>query len=212
MRISWKEYEKALIDYLKNWELQNKILYDLCKKHPHHSDYQTINAKLWLIGRTYATGIERMILSHGEQGSSLSQLSRHMHKNRKTLESIFKKLSSIKEPLNPEKLKVIVNEHGRFVEIFSQRLRKNRSARSFASKYLHFHCPAVPLYDKFAAQELRKMFRWNDDFEIFNKPATADEDYYYFIMRFWQLYQQMRDLGKKVNVRFIDCYLLWKAS
>jgi len=212
VRISWKEYEKALMDYQKNWELQNKILYTLCKNHPHHSDFQTINAKIWLIGRSYATGIERMILSHGEQGSSLSQLSRHMYKNRKTLDSIFTKLSPIKEPLNRDKLKVIVNEQGRFVKILGQMLRDNRSARSFASKYLHFHCPAIPIYDSLANKELRKMFRWNDDFEIFNKPAPADEDYYYFIMRFWQLYREMRKREKNVNVRFIDCYLLWMAS
>ena len=111
------------MDYQKNWKLQNKILYDLCSNHPHHSDFQTINAKLWLIGRTYATGIERMILSHGEQGSSLSQLSRHMYKNRKTLDSIFTKLSPIKEPLNRDKLKVVVNEQGRFVKILGQMLR-----------------------------------------------------------------------------------------
>lgn len=212
MKISWQEYEKACRDYQENWILQNKTLYDLCKKHSHHGDIQTVNAKLWLIGRTYATGIERMIPSKGGQGSSLTQLAEHIYKNRKTMDSIFKRLTPINEPLSLEKLKVIVKEHGRFVKVLSNKLSKKRSARSFASKYLHFHCPAVPLYDSLANKELRKMVRWDDRYETFEMPAGSDEEYYYFVARFWQLYQQLRGARKSASVRFVDCYLLWMAS
>jgi hypothetical protein len=78
-----------------------------------------INAKLRIIGRTLATGIERMIVSTGEQGSSLDQLAYHMYKNQKKVDSIFERLSSIAEPLHPEKLKAIVVEHGRFLELLA---------------------------------------------------------------------------------------------
>ena len=209
MHISSKDYERARFDYNQNWELRNKILYDLCQRHPRHQDFQTINAKLWLIGRTYATGIERMIPSKGDQGSSLMQLSVHIYKNRNKLDSILNRLSSIKEPLNPKKLKIIVNEHGRFSRLLGKILRKNRSARSFASKYLHFHCRAVPLYDSFANEKLRKLSRWDDRWEIFEMPELADEEYFYFVMRFWHLYQQFRKIKKSVTVRHVDCFLLW---
>ncbi len=210
MRISRKDYEKARADYKKNYELLNQTLYDLCKNHPDHRDMSDINAKLWIIGRTLATGIERLILSLGEE-SPLEELANHMFRNRKTIESIFERLSPITEPLDPEKLKVIVTEHGRFVELIAQKLRKNQSPRSFASKYMHFHCPAVPIYDSYASKELFRSYRWNDRYEIFERPAGADETYYYFILYFWQLYQNFKK-SVKTEVRLLDCYLLWRAD
>ncbi len=211
MRISWKDYKGSCADYKKNYELLNQILYDLCKKHPNHRDMAAINAKLWIIGRSTASGIERMIKSKGVQGSSLGQLGDHIYKNQRTVESIFRQLAAITEPLTPEKLKIIITEHGRFVDLLAQKLRKNQSPRSFASKYMHFHCPAVPIYDSYASRELFS-YRWNDRYEIFERPAGADETYYYFIIYFWQLYQNFKKSVKTVNVRLLDCYLLWRAE
>ncbi|MCJ7748815.1 MAG: hypothetical protein MUP27_13850 [Desulfobacterales bacterium] len=163
---------------------------------------------LRLIGRTLATGIERMIESTGEQGSSLDQLAYHIHKNHKKMDSIFTHLSMIAEPLNSEKLRAIVDEHGRFLKLLAPKMRKGVSPRSFASKYMHFHCPAVPIYDSYASSKLFS-YRWNDRYEIFKQPAGADETYYYFILYFWQLYRDLKKSVKTVNVRLLDCYLLW---
>jgi len=41
--------------------LLDQTLYDLCKRHPNHTDIGEIAAKLWLIGRGFATGVERQI-------------------------------------------------------------------------------------------------------------------------------------------------------
>lgn len=207
-----KRYEKSCQDYQKNWALLNQTLYGLCKNHPDHKDMSAVNAKLWIIGRTTASGIERMIRSKGVQGSSLGQLTNHIYMNHRTVDSIFKRLSMIKEPLNPEKLKIIVTDHGRFVELLSQKLRKNRSARSFASKYMHFHCPAVPIYDSYASRELFRSYPWDDSFEIFDLPTGADEECYYFSLYFWQIYQDFKELVKTINVRLLDSYLLWMAD
>ncbi len=76
---------------------------------------------------------------------------------------------------------------------------------------MHFHCPAVPIYDSYASRELFS-YRWNDRHEIFERPAGADETYYYFIIYFWQLYQNFKKSVKTVNVRLLDCYLLWRAE
>jgi hypothetical protein len=161
MWISWKKYEKSCQDYQKNWALLNQTLYDLCKNYRDHQEMSAINAKLRLIGRTLATGIERMIESTGEQGSSLDQLAYHIHKNHKKMDSIFTHLSMIAEPLNSEKLRAIVDEHGRFLKLLAPKMRKGVSPRSFASKYMHFHCPAVPIYDSYASSKLFS-YRWND--------------------------------------------------
>jgi hypothetical protein len=212
MRIYLNEYKKACEDYKQNWALLNEILYKMCKDHRSHKDLSAINAKVWIIGRTYATGIERMISSSGPQGESLGKLAKYMYKNRTILDSIFNRLSSIKEPLSTAKLKFIVMEHGKFVSLLAEILRDNQSARSFASKYIHFHCPAVPIYDRYANGELRRICRWEDNYEVFKLPKGADEEYYYFILRFWQLYEKVKRVIKSTNVRLIDCYLLWMAE
>jgi hypothetical protein len=212
MRIYLNEYKKASADYKDNWALQNKILYKLCRDHYLHKDISTINAKVWIIGRTYGTGIERMIYSSGGQGDSLGKLAKHMDKNRTILDSIFNRLLSVREPLTTTKLKVIVMEHGKFVRLLAKILRDNQSARSFASKYMHFHCPVVPIYDRYANGELRRICRWEDSYEVFELPKGADEEYYYFAMRFWQLYKRLKESVGRTNARLIDCYLLWMAE
>jgi len=211
MRISWNDYKESCADYKKNYELLNQTLYDLCKKHYGHRNLSAINTKLWMIGRTTASGIERMIRSKGVQGSSLEQLAEHIYKNQRTVESIFRQLSAITEPLTPEKLKIIIIEHGRFVDLLAQKSRKNQPPRSFASKYMHYHCPAIPIYDSYANRELSS-YRWNDRYEIFERPAGADETYYYFILYFWQLYQEFVKSVNTVNVRFLDSYLWRRGS
>ena len=41
------------------WDKGNRVLYDLCRKYPWHTDEEEICAKMWLIGRSYAAAIER---------------------------------------------------------------------------------------------------------------------------------------------------------
>lgn len=206
-KFTW--YSKAKSDYKKHLALTDDVLYELCKRYPNHSKKSDIHAKLCLIGRSYNTGIERQIKSRGGQGSALTQLAAHLYNNRKKVDKMFKQLSSVAEPLTVDKLEVIVETHGRFVNLLAKKLRKKRSARSFASKYMHFHCPAVPIYDSIATSVLRSKCRWKDSFEIFNPPKNSDEEYCYFTFRFWQLYLALRKIDKGGNVKLLDNYLIW---
>jgi hypothetical protein len=202
-----ENYDQICLDYKKQWALQDKVLYDLCKKYPDHSSQDRINAKLCLIGRTYATGIERKVQSSGEPGSSIEKLAYYFFKNRGKIDAIIGRVKRIKEPLNPKKIKNILQEHGNFVNLTAKRLRKRESARSFASKYLHFHSPIVPLFDSWAYSKLISLYPWKDSYEIFSIPEGADENYYDFLLRFWQCYSELKEKGKKVTVRFLDYYL-----
>jgi hypothetical protein len=212
MKISLRNYKKSCKDYQKNWVALNEALYGLCRKYPDHKDIAGINAKLWIIGRTYATGMERMIKSTGVQGSSLQQLSKHIYKNRATVDAIFTRVASIAEPLTPEKLKTIVVVHGRFTELLAKKARNNSSPRSFASKYMHCHNRAVPIYDSYASREISDICQWNDEYVVFKQPKEADEEYYHFILLFWQLYRKFKESVRSVSVRLIDQYLLWMAE
>ncbi|MEW5826372.1 MAG: hypothetical protein AB1778_06020, partial [Candidatus Bipolaricaulota bacterium] len=68
MILSVDDYRRAVADYEHSWRATDEALYDLCRRHPDHADQAGVNAKLWIIGRTYATGIERKIPANGKQG------------------------------------------------------------------------------------------------------------------------------------------------
>lgn len=209
--IDIKEYKKACKDYNDNWALLNDVLYHLCKDNPGHSSLSVINAKFYIIGRTYASGIERIRRNSDDENAKLRDLAEHVHKNRKSVEPIIRKLLRVKEPLTSKNLAVIVEEHGKFLKILQKGLN-GRTPRSFASKYLHFHCPAVPIFDSVANGELSHGQRWNKNLELFAMPKGADRDYYRFAMRFWQYYNYATEKCLKPTARLIDNYLLWMAE
>jgi hypothetical protein len=214
MMLSWDEYDKCRQDHEQNWTALDNALYDLCKKHPDHSTYASINAKLFIIGRSYATGIERKVPSSGYQGSSMIKVAGHFYENRTKLEEIFRVLTEISEPLDTkEKLNEIIRQHGILVHLISEITRENQSTRSFASKYMHFHCPAVPIFDSWAEWSLPKLYPWDDNtFKVPDLPPDADETYGWFAIHFWNLYLEARKNRDNVSVKSIDNFLLWMAG
>lgn len=205
---SVKQYKAACRTYEANYAALNQVLYDLCRQHPDHKRRDAINAKLWVIARTYATGIERHIRTIGSQGSSLTQLAAHFWQHRREVDACLSKLRGVREPLSPAKLTVILAAHGRLLQIVQPRLRRRASPRSFISKYLHFHCPSVPIYDGITAAMLRRLYPWRRDLAICEVPRHADQEYTRFVLRFWQYYQVMRKKRQKVSAKLIDESLL----
>ncbi len=214
MSFSHIKYKRACKDYVANWEAIELALYNLCKRHPDHQSQGSINAKLWIIGRTYATGIERKISSQGSQGSSMTQLGEHFWRNRHQIDKVLGDLDlrKVNEPLTPRKLTRILDAHGRMAGIVQGVLREGQTPRSFVSKYLHFHNPAVPIFDSVAVAALRKEYRRARPDGSFEIPATADPQYADFLIRFWRLYQDACASGEKVTVKLLDNYLLALAK
>jgi hypothetical protein len=212
MRFSPKKYERAVAYYKDTWEAADRALYDLCRRYPDQCDRAGVYAKIFLIGRAYMTGIERKISSDGTSASSLIQVGEHMLRNRTSLQEIFASLADVAEPLTPENLRKIIHAHGQFVRLLQRITRNEESPRSFCSKYMHFHCPAVPLFDDKVTKVLPKLVRWQKSFQLFDLPNDADEYYARYVLRFWQLYQQIAAAGKTPTVKHVDQYLLWGAD
>ncbi|MEW5826294.1 MAG: hypothetical protein AB1778_05630, partial [Candidatus Bipolaricaulota bacterium] len=145
---------------------------------------------------------------NGKQGGSMSQLAEHLRKHAGEADDIFGPLRQLAEPLDPAKLQTILGLHGRFMTLIQPVLRRNQSPRSFCSKYMHFHCSAVPIIDTYAAAACRKMIRWQKAFCLFDLPAGTDEYYASYVLCFWQLYQQAHAAGLEPTVKHLDYYLL----
>jgi len=214
MQVSFvaEEYRRAVRDYRQTWRVTDQVLYDLCRNYFSHPERPNVHAKLWIIGRTYATGIERKVPTDGRQGGSLSQVAELFLRNGEKLDGWFGELSALHEPLTVKKMKTIVRLHGKVVKLLSGITRNGQSSRAFVSKYMHFHCPAVPIFDSFVYSTMPKMVPWQKSLEVFGLPADADEEYAWYAMRFWNLCQQAQAAGVDLRVKYLDYYILCVAE
>ena len=128
------------------------------------------------------TGIERKISSDGTSASSLIQVAEHMLRNKTSLQEIFASLADVAEPLTPESLRKIIHAAWAVCRLLQRITRNEESPRSFCSKYMHFHCPAVPLFDDKVMKALPKLVRWQKSFQLFDLPNDADEYYAWYVL------------------------------
>jgi hypothetical protein len=210
--VSAATYNELVALSEQTWKVTDQTLYRLCRENPGHADRSAVCAKLWIIGRTFATGIERKVKTDGTQGSSMSQVADHFCKHSTEIDSWFAELAGIAEPLDATKCKSIVSIHGRMVGLLCPITRRNQSTRSFVSKYMHFHNPAVPIFDSLAFGVLRGLARWNHSMALFEMPTEKDESYGWYVMRFLALYKQLEAAGLMPSVRHLDYYLLSLVS
>jgi hypothetical protein len=216
-KLEIRKYDNANRDYEKGWSLVRETLYQLCKQFPDHSRSDWTNAKVLLIGRAFASGIERQVKPSGDAGSAISIVADHMYRNRRTIDRILNGLATMAEPLTPDKLDVIIDCHGQLCRILSQVTRRKNPPRSFVSKYLHFHSPLVPMFDSIAYDSVWRWCRAQRDERInrcYRAPYAlferkrGDAHYHCFALCFFQIYEAIRRLRpKRVSVTLVDVAL-----
>ncbi len=211
-RFSASDYLASVRYYDENLRLLDDTLRHLCREHPDHIRPSSVHAKLWIIARTYATGLERKVATRGTQGSSLSQVATKFLANGRRLDELIGELNAVAEPLSAEKLKTIVRLHGTMVNMFTPVIRRGQSVRAFVSKYLHFHNSVVLIYDSLATDILRRLVPWTRELETFSMPVRADKTYAWHTMRFLTLYGFVRAAHLTLNVKYLDHYLIWLAD
>jgi len=211
MSIDVNVFHSCVESHLQKWGLVDEILYKLCSEHRSHDDLPGICAKVLLIGRGFASGVERHISSDGAQGSSIEKLALHLFTYRDEIDEIINRLARLEEPLDIQKLSIIIEEHGKFCQIMSKITRNEISPVSFASKYLHFHCPIVPIYDSWVSKHAWRM-RKDDELQRFEKSGDGHDEYYWYSVCFWQQYTSLREVSSKITVRLTEVYILWLAG
>jgi hypothetical protein len=89
-------FRESRQDYLADWRLLDDVLYRVYTEHPNHETMEAINAKLYLIGRSYATGIERLVnvdeARRNEQSAAMNQLARHYWQQRDLIDGAISAL------------------------------------------------------------------------------------------------------------------------
>jgi hypothetical protein len=136
------------------WDLGNDLLYTLCRDHPSHRETSVVIAKVWLIGRAYASAIERRRGRHEASDSFYveSVAAAMMGSDIDGWIATAQDKAARGQDAMPEMLAT----HARVSQLFEGIAGLNK--RSLASKYLHFHVPRVfYIYDTRAVEAMRAL-------------------------------------------------------
>lgn len=140
-----------------DWDLGNKVLYDLCKEHPRHKSKPEIVAKIWLIGRAYAAAIERTGKKSDDVPKGDDFYLEHVASAVKAsnMDQWLERLKNC-DKVTVDNLDVILGVHQKVTDLFHEISGRNK--RSLASKYLHFHYPGLFfIYDDRVLKALSKL-------------------------------------------------------
>lgn len=194
----------------KKWKIGNDILYDMCKKYPDHTDTDEIAAKAWIIGKSYSTQLERYLCVPKGQDFYYDGIAKAILSIGDELDENISKIK--KEKVSRENIDIMFSIHselvsclqGLSIEKKTKCKNKDSSARSFASKYLHFHCPEFfYIYDSRGSSIIPMFVRKpEDDYE-------GDPVYVEFGLRLLYLQEYIdKKYYVKITPRQIDNFLL----
>jgi hypothetical protein len=211
---SKKRFKAAVEDLKVNWSILDDTLRTLCIDHPDHKTHNGVSAKVWIIGRTYATQIERMVPSDKGPGSSMSKVVKLLLKNGAKVDGWITGIRKDgPETLDDADIQSYVAAHGQLATLVRSITHKKKSVpRSFVSKYLHFHRPIVPIYDSVAAAALNKLLPWRQAFDCGQLVDEEDELYRQYVMQLRQLNGAAVHAGLSPATRELDEYLLCEAD
>ena len=204
-----QQLDEAQAHFQNEWGLVDEVLYRLCKEHPDHSSRREVVGKLGLIGRAYSAAMERRVTPPPGQ-QAIVVIGDYLCERGNQVDAILSRLRSLSEPLSRQDMATAVAEHGRFTALLKGVATDGKTPRSFAAKYLHFHCPVVPIYDSYVAAKIPKVVRWSSNNLPFELPPGSDEEYWHFCVRLLRLYESCRRYGLAVTVKSLDSYL-WEV-
>jgi len=126
---------RAIDGYRATWRTVDAELYDLCRRRPSQRIFADVYAKVAVIGRVYVAGVSRS--SHAP-GDREAEMARGLIGLADLIEETLADLAG--RQFDRATAAQIVEPHTGDVWL-----------PSFVSKYLHFHCDRVPIYDSNAA-------------------------------------------------------------
>jgi hypothetical protein len=187
------------------WDIGNKVLYDLCKKYPNHQQIDQVVAKIWLIGRTYAAAIERRRLKTAFRGDAFYTEYVAPKLVEWGTDRWLSGLATHRE-VTTENLDEILSCHWQLTQAFYRLTRLDK--RSLASKYLHFHRPPLFfIYDTRADQALSALSVRHSGTK--RSDNDADQIYQLFCLKCLALRDQVKaTYGVRLTPRELDNLLL----
>jgi len=218
MYAAWKksdlmDYGKAQRERRMLYSRTDEVLYDMCRKWSNHRDLSIVQAKVRIIGRVYAAGVERK----GEKDKTkgiYETVAKILQKKQTWIDSEINELNRFKS-LSIQSYERILRLHGYIVRLLKKGTKSKLNFRSFVSKYLHFHVPIVPLFDSVASNIINRSdwYPWKKSKAHILIPMRREYDpvYYKFFQQFLLYFSDLKEKKLKPKVRDADWYLIWSA-
>jgi hypothetical protein len=199
--------KRAIENYEATWQQVDTELYDLCLRRPSHRTFADVYTKVAMIGRVYEAGIARAVRVSGNREAAVARgLIEQADLIDKTLDALEGK------QFDRATAAQIVELHGRVTRGLEP-CAGGVWLTSFVSKYLHFHCPLVPIYDSIAAGAIGRFVDWGAVYQV--RVSLLDlpdwsRAYRNYVAAFVVLYERaLAETPLQPNVRDVD-YLLWQ--
>ena len=193
------------------WDLGNEVLYRLCAEYPNHLRPDVIIAKVWLIGRAYATAIERRRKKGNALGDKFYTELVGPCFLRSGIDTWFGEFR-IKE--SQQRRSYALQLHNNLKNLL--KCISGLEKRSFASKYLHFHFPEdFYIFDSRADKAVTKILaKFSKNTRFKTKCEGTDPVYARFTARCEQLEADLSGLiGCHLSPRALDKVLLgWDVN
>ena len=200
---------EAIKSYEVSWKPVDSELYDLCRRRSSQRDFADVYTKVAMIGRVYEAGVARAWRGEGDPETEITRV---LIEQAGLIESGLQRLKD--RPFGRQTAPEIIELHGHIARAVSHRTNGVFLA-SFVSKYLHFHCPIVPIYDSNAQAAIGQFVDWDEVTSIRDAMAELPEwarAYRNFVAAFVVLYERASTkTGLKPTVKEVD-HLLWQAN
>jgi hypothetical protein len=200
---------QAIKRYEAGWKPVDSELYGLCRRRPRHDDFADVYTKVAVIGRVYAAGISRNSKAEGDREASVAN-------GLVTISTeITDQLSDIANAeLDRSTFTQMLKLHAKVCQELLAHTG-NTWQQSFVSKYLHFHCPIVPIFDSRAEGAIGRFVDWPTVYglrTVVGRERGWPIRYYNFTTAFMVLYEQSHaETNLKPSVKELD-YLLWQPK
>jgi hypothetical protein len=168
-----------------------------------------VYTKVAIIGRVYEAGVPRSFQAPGDSEATVT------YGLIEQADLIEKRLTALHgRRFDRQTAAEIVEVHGGVTRKLAERTG-DAWLTSFVSKYLHFHCPIVPLYDSNAAGRIGQFVDWQLVASVRDSLTTLPDwarAYRNFVAAFVVLYERVwAETPLQPSVRDID-YLLWQPA
>lgn len=201
--------KQATENYQATWQQVDTELYDLCRRRPSQRNFADVYPKVAMIGRVYAAGIARTVRVSGDREATVA---RGLIEQADLIDAALNVLEG--KQFDRATAAQIIELHGRV----TKGIKPHTGGvwlTSFVSKYLHFHCPLVPIYDSIATGAIGRFINWHAVAQVrallMDLPDCAWA-YRNYVGAFVVLYEQaLADTPLQPSVRDID-YLLWQPA
>jgi hypothetical protein len=200
---------RSQADYQAKWCGVDQELYELCRRRPSQKDFVDVYAKVTIVGRVYAAGISRSSRAEGDREAAVAE---GVVQQAAQIDAAVKTLSGAQ--FNRETTAQVIELHARTTRGLKQHTGE-RWLQSFVSKYLHFHCELVPIYDSRAEANIGGFVDWGSVYRIrdaIGQPADWLTRYYNFATAFVALSERIvAETGAAASVKEID-HMLWRGK